>query len=760
MIKIRKLLLRKICALLAAFSMIAAIPLPLAYAEEISDGTLTLLNQLNIMVGDPSGDLRLYDTVTRAEFTKAAIAASSYKNSVATYLSISPFFDVTYQHWAAPYVRVGVSNGLISGYPDASFRPDDEVLFEEGITIMLRVLGYTDDDFGASWPYGQIGLANNLDITDDIDCSVGQSMNRSQVAQLIYNTLKTKQKGQSSQLISIFDVEIKEDITLIADSSSDSSIASDEIYTSSGTLKIEDTFDRSCIGLSGDVAVKNSNKIIAFIPDSGSLESEEYIVYSVLSDSIMAYYNGNLSQLNIADNITVYKGKTQTTFAGIKASLELGDILKIKKTDNIIDYITWQDGNVIGPATVYTSNWSLSWNIDENTKIMRNGSSSSISALQIYDIAYFLPDLNMVLAYSDKVTGIYQSASPNKDMPTSITISGKSYTLEGSTAFSKLASGGSFELGDTITALIGKDGSIADVVSPGAEAGGNLVGYLLDTGRKEFQSGTLNSYNSYYVSIVLPDGTPVEYATNIDYSAGKNKIVEVTFTDGYATCSVINSNQTISGTFNWSAKRFGSKSIASDISILDIGTIDSNYTGIYTAIYPQRLDGVSISSSQVLYYETNSSGEINKLILNDVTGDAYSYGFMISSQQNSDSLSGTYQYIVDGQLYNLNTNGRILNIGSNIAIKISGNASNPNYVSKLNEVSGKIKSVTADKVITSSKSYSISPDVAVYQKNYSFTNTYIKIPISDIIGKTDLSMSAFYDKEESSGGKIRIIIIY
>ena len=47
-------------------------------ADEVSTGSLSLLKELNIMTGDPDGNMRLYDTVTRAEFTKAAVASSSY----------------------------------------------------------------------------------------------------------------------------------------------------------------------------------------------------------------------------------------------------------------------------------------------------------------------------------------------------------------------------------------------------------------------------------------------------------------------------------------------------------------------------------------------------------------------------------------------------------------------------------------------------------------------------------------------------------
>ena len=57
------------------------------------------------MNGYPDGSFGLENNVTRAEFTKIAVAASSYRNSVATSMTVSPFPDVPYSHWAAPYIK-------------------------------------------------------------------------------------------------------------------------------------------------------------------------------------------------------------------------------------------------------------------------------------------------------------------------------------------------------------------------------------------------------------------------------------------------------------------------------------------------------------------------------------------------------------------------------------------------------------------------------------------------------------------------------
>ena len=64
---------KKIISLLLILLMTAGC-LPAA-AEEPSDLTW-LVSALDIMKGDPDGNFRLYDNVTRAEFTKIAIASS------------------------------------------------------------------------------------------------------------------------------------------------------------------------------------------------------------------------------------------------------------------------------------------------------------------------------------------------------------------------------------------------------------------------------------------------------------------------------------------------------------------------------------------------------------------------------------------------------------------------------------------------------------------------------------------------------------
>ncbi len=724
-----------------------------AYSKDAEDGVLGLLSELGIMSGDPDGNMRLDDYVSRAEFVKVAVAASSFKNSVATNLAISPFPDVTYKHWAAPYVRVGVTNGIVTGYPDGTFKPDDTVLYEEAITIMLKVLGYENSDFGAAWPSGQIGLADNLDMTDGINSYAGEMINRRQVSRLVYNTLKTRMKNQQSELISVFDSQIIEDVTIVAGSREDSSIASDEMFTTSGTYKISSSFDASVTGMKGDAIINENNRMIAFVPDSAVAEAEEYIVYSVLDNKVMAYKNGSVRQINIEDDTAAYKGKNKTTFGTLKSQLELGDRIRVSMTNSgDVDYVTYGKGNVNGPVTSVGGSYKTTWNLSSDVKYTRNGVSVTEAAIQNCDVVYYLPDLNTVLAYDSKVTGIYENATPSRDVPTSVTISGREYEIEGSAAFNKLYSGGSFEYGDTVTLLLGRSNKVADVISPSSAVDG-VVGYLTGTGTKEYTIGDLSTYKNYYITIVQPDGNSYEYITDTDYKESVNSVVELSFTNGYARLRRVNT-QNISGTVNWSGKKIGTHKLASNIEIIDIGIKDSSLSSAWVKTFPQRIDGATLDSDDIIYVDKNTSGEIVSMILDNVTGDVFNYGIVTGVRKNEHRAQ--IDFIVDGNKY---TTSKIFSVSTGEAVRISGNIANPDIMSPILSVSGYVTSISADKLVAGNETHKISDKVAVYKKTSVPAAEYSVMALNDLISNKDsYRISAYYDKSSQNGGRVRVIV--
>ncbi len=154
---------KKLLSLLtAAAVLLGGLPAALA-TSEVSDSVIEqVIRSTEIMVGDPNGDMNLDKTVTRAEYAKMLVAASTYQDKVAGTSNSSPFTDVPYTHWAAGYIKTAVQQGWLTGYLDGSFRPDKTVTLEEAATGVLKLLGYTTEDFSGSYPYGQLALYESL----------------------------------------------------------------------------------------------------------------------------------------------------------------------------------------------------------------------------------------------------------------------------------------------------------------------------------------------------------------------------------------------------------------------------------------------------------------------------------------------------------------------------------------------------------------------------------------------------------------------
>ena len=125
-----------------------------------------VVNALGIMVGDSQGNMQLDRTVTRAEFITMAVKASPNGDQVGE-ASTSPYPDVPYTHWAAGFVEAGVAAGLITGYSDGTFRPSNQITLAEGVTIILQLLGYSNEDFSGAYPTPQMALYHSLKLDRD-----------------------------------------------------------------------------------------------------------------------------------------------------------------------------------------------------------------------------------------------------------------------------------------------------------------------------------------------------------------------------------------------------------------------------------------------------------------------------------------------------------------------------------------------------------------------------------------------------------------
>lgn len=183
-----------ISLVLAAAVLLGCLPAAFAASAASESVVEQVIRAAGIMVGDTSGNMNLDKSVTRAEYAKMLVAASSYKDKVAGTSNVSPFSDVPYTHWAAGYIKTAVQQGWLTGYLDGSYKPDKTVTLEEAATGCLKLLGYTTEDFSGSYPYGQLALYQSLGLDTGVTASQGTTMTRRNMMYLFYNLLNADTK--------------------------------------------------------------------------------------------------------------------------------------------------------------------------------------------------------------------------------------------------------------------------------------------------------------------------------------------------------------------------------------------------------------------------------------------------------------------------------------------------------------------------------------------------------------------------------------
>ena len=95
---------------------------------------ISTMSALGIITGYPDGTFKPNKPITRAEF--AAIAARFDE----TQSGKSATFSDVIGHWAAKEIGIAYYNDWIKGYPDGTFKPDQNITRAEAMTLINRVL--------------------------------------------------------------------------------------------------------------------------------------------------------------------------------------------------------------------------------------------------------------------------------------------------------------------------------------------------------------------------------------------------------------------------------------------------------------------------------------------------------------------------------------------------------------------------------------------------------------------------------------------
>ena len=122
---------------------------------------VTRMEADGVLTGYPDGTFRPGSPITRAQM---AVMLVNMREIEPVSSETPRFPDVAQTHWAYKYVEAAAREGFISGYQDGTFRPDRNVTYDEALTMIVALMGYTLKDLGGSYPTAFTNKARDLGI--------------------------------------------------------------------------------------------------------------------------------------------------------------------------------------------------------------------------------------------------------------------------------------------------------------------------------------------------------------------------------------------------------------------------------------------------------------------------------------------------------------------------------------------------------------------------------------------------------------------
>ena len=97
-----------------------------------------------IISGYEDGTFRPDNVITRAEFVKIV---NHYFHYSSVSINDNSFKDVPSDSWFFQEVNIAIEKGYIKGFEDNTFRPNEPIRRQEAVVILARILGIDQESF-------------------------------------------------------------------------------------------------------------------------------------------------------------------------------------------------------------------------------------------------------------------------------------------------------------------------------------------------------------------------------------------------------------------------------------------------------------------------------------------------------------------------------------------------------------------------------------------------------------------------------------
>lgn len=344
-----------------------------------------LLSSYKIMEGYPDGSFKPDNNVTRAEMAKIVTVAAGWFEYSKNMTSV--YEDMT-GHWAENYVELANVLNIVKGISPKLYGPDNLIKFEEAYTMVIRLLGYTDESLGGNWPKNYYEKALELNLFQNID-TTKEFASRRDVSIMIYNALNlnivnvkdnnkitTTNKPLLSLLgkMEIRDVNVS-DLKVESFDFTDYLFNKWDIYYDNKGNAVYVTNPRYN-QFSGKVTSLLSNRVIFVTDDYGNVRAFQLPNVPIIING----EKGNFSDLNDSRIKVVYE---DDTFNG-----EVIGIVAYKETDIIVvdrDDLYKEDSKLFaGKSLPVKNNNEINFN-----KLHIYGDAQSLNDIKENDVVYF-----------------------------------------------------------------------------------------------------------------------------------------------------------------------------------------------------------------------------------------------------------------------------------------------------------------------------------------------------------------------------------
>jgi hypothetical protein len=461
-----------------------------------------------------------------------------------------------------------------------------------------------------------------------------------------------------------------------------------------------------------------------------------------LLDGVSARQGGALTRQDCVD--LFYNLLTAQTSAGTVYGTTLGYTI----TNGQVDYSALVSSHTKGPFVAESSALSLPF---APGAVYYNGAVSALSAVQPYDVYYYNANMSTVWICHNRVTGTLTGLSPSAAAPTAVTVAGVSYRLGTSEAAYRLSSQGSFQEGDMVTLLLGLNGEVVQAMDA-LENEAIYYGSVVSSAKGASSASTTSLATAsaqVTTQVACTDGVVrTFYHSGTALDAGR--LVTVSTTQSGTNVRSL-STKRLEGTVSKDGTGVGTYRFAAGAQILD--TDDS---GGYARVYPSRLAGAGLSGEDVRYYTLNAAGEIDRMVLHNVTGDTQPYVYVsgIDDSSSETNIAVSYTYLRDGQAQTISGTARYpIQTGGAMLVYEKGSLRS---IRQLTQVS--LDGLSALSAMGDGREYPIAENVQVLLRDGSGSRGYYQTDLSQINGE-DYTLTGWYDDlGYSAGGRIRILV--